>query len=235
MNIIPAIDIIKGKCVRLYKGDYSQQTEYESSAQKMTKYFSNCRADKIHLIDLDAAKEKKLVNLETVKMVCETSEIPVEYGGGIRSSNDVEQLFELGVSQVIIGSLAVTKPDLIERWIQKYGEEKIIVAVDALDGEVKISAWEEGGKTKTTDLIQKTIRIGAKTINYTDISRDGTLSSPNFEVYQQLVDQYPDVKIVASGGVSSSEDLDQLRNIGVDGVIIGKALYEGNINLNEIC
>jgi phosphoribosylformimino-5-aminoimidazole carboxamide ribotide isomerase len=235
MKIMPAIDIIGGKCVRLLKGDYAEQTNYEKSPVEMARYFESCGADRIHVVDLDGARQKKLVNVESVAEICRAVSIPVEFGGGIRTQDDIDALFKLGVSEVIFGSLAVKNPTLLTKFLEVFGSDRIIIAIDALNGVPKVSGWQEGSNLSVKELIDRMESIGVKTINYTDISRDGTLSSPNFEVYQQLLKKYPDLNFVASGGVSSKEDVEKLEKIGVYGVIIGKVLYEGTLNLLEIC
>ena len=235
MKIIPAIDIIDGKCVRLLKGDYSQMTHYEPTPVQMALEFEQAGADKIHLVDLDGAREKKIVNIASIQSVCAAVKIPVEVGGGIRSREDIAMLLQAGVAQVIIGSLAVKDPDLVAQFISEFGSEKIIIGIDALDGIVKVSGWLEGSSLTTDQLIEGMIKIGVRNITVTDISRDGTLTSPNFQMVVDLVKKYSWLNIVSSGGVSSAADVERLKTTGVSGVIIGKALYEGHINLKELC
>lgn len=235
MEIIPAIDIIGGKCARLLKGDYEKQSIYEKTPVEMAKYFESCKADRIHVVDLDGAINKKLTNGKVIAEICEAVTIPVEVGGGVRTKDDIKTLFSLGVRSVVIGSLAVSNSDIVEQFIRSFGSEGIIIGIDVLNGTPRISGWVEDSELSIEELIEKMINIGVTIINYTDISRDGTLTSPNFEKYSELLKSYPKLKIVASGGVSSLEDVQKLRDIGVAGVIIGKAIYENKINLRELC
>ncbi|MDP3976017.1 MAG: 1-(5-phosphoribosyl)-5-[(5-phosphoribosylamino)methylideneamino]imidazole-4-carboxamide isomerase [bacterium] len=235
MLIIPAIDIIDGQCVRLLKGDYDRQTTYSKTPVEMAKYFESCGADKIHFVDLNGARACRLINVETIADVCRSVSIPVEVGGGIRTVENIQNLFNLGVSQVVIGSLAVENPELLKGFLRQFGSEKIIVGIDVLNGIPRVSGWREGSSVTVDELLQGLAQAGVRTITSTDISRDGTLSSPNFEQYEYLVQTYPQLNIVASGGVSCPEDVRKLEEIGVAGVIIGKAIYEGKINLQQLC
>ena len=234
MQIIPALDIMDGKCVRLRKGDYSQQTSYHVDPIEIAQEFVEIGATKLHLVDLDGAKAKQLINLKTIESICQTISIPVEVGGGIRTQEGIECLFSLGASEVIIGSLSVTNPEQVGSFLRQYGAEKIIVAIDLLNGEPRISGWLEAGGQTTDQLIQRLQSIGLKTLIVTDIDRDGTLSSPNFELYEGLIQKYPDLDIIASGGVSSITDLKRLPSLGVKGCILGKSLYEGTIKLTKL-
>ncbi len=231
MKLIPAIDIMDGKCVRLLKGDYSAKTEYSEKPENMAKVFENSGADKIHVVDLDGAKAKKLINLRTIRAICSAVSIPVEVGGGIRTGKDIQKLLDLGVAQVIIGSLAVQEPEKITDFVKKFGADRIQIGIDVMNGIPKISGWMEDTDTTLEDLISDMASRGAKNFIITDISRDGTLTGPNFKLYQDLISKFPKLFFTASGGVSSKKDIDELRKIGILGAIIGKALYENKLDL----
>lgn len=229
MLIIPAIDIINGKCVRLTKGDYNAVTEYAENPAEVARYFEQQGAKKIHVVDLDGAKTKKMVNLAAIKYICQSVQIPVQAGGGIRTKQDLKTLFELGISQAIIGSLAVTDPDRVTSFIQQFGTDRIQVSIDVMNGVAKISGWVDDTKASLNGLIADMTKRGVTTFIVTDIARDGTLTSPNFTLYKDLIAKFPKLFFIASGGVSSKSDIDELRKIGVSGAVIGKALYENKI------
>jgi len=234
MTIIPAIDIIGGKCVRLTQGDYSQKKEYHNSPLEMAKRFEGVGIERLHLVDLDGAKTKKIVNLEVLKSISEGTSLKVDFGGGVQSDYDINLAFESGAHQVTGGSIAVKNPDLFQSWIASFGGEKIILGADAKDRKIAISGWEE---TTSMDLIDFIKSYHAKGIQYvicTDVAKDGLLQGPSIELYKDILNDIPGIKLIASGGVANVKDLEELQKIGVYGTIVGKAYYEGKISLEEL-
>lgn len=229
MNIIPAIDIMNGKCVRLTKGDYNTVTEYADDPTQMAKIFERSGAKKLHVVDLDGAKAKKIANLTAIKAISDSVQIPIQFGGGIRTEDDLKTLFGIGVSEIIIGSLAITDPARVGSFVQQFGADRIQVSIDVLNGKPKISGWLEESSVRLEGLIADMSARGITRYVITDISRDGTLSGPNFSLYQDLIGRLPNLSFTASGGVSSIDDLEALQQIGVFSVIIGKAVYENKI------
>lgn len=235
MDIIPAIDIIDGKCVRLFKGDYNEKKIYHSSPADQAKIFEDQGADVIHVVDLDGAKAKTLVNRESIEAIRKRVSVPIEVGGGIRDIESARSLFDIGVDRVILGTIAVENPELVQSLIREFGVEKIVLGIDAKQGKVAVNGWEESTELEMIDFAEKMVNdYGVKWIIYTDIFRDGTLTHPNFDDYDRLVNVLPDAHIIASGGVSKVSHIDTLRDIGVAGVIIGKALYERKFRLTDI-
>ena len=234
MYIIPAIDIIGGKCVRLTQGDYNQKKEYHDSPLEMAKRFEDAGIKRLHLVDLDGAKAKKIINKEVLSSVTSGTSLKVDFGGGVQSDEDIALAFELGAHQLTGGSIAVKNPMLFESWIAKYGGEKIILGADAKDRKIAISGWEE---TTSMDLIDFIKDYHAKGISYvicTDVAKDGLLQGPSVDLYKEILQEIPNIKLIASGGVSSVKDLEELQKTGVYGTIVGKAYYEGRISLEEL-
>lgn len=234
MYIIPAIDTIDGKCVRLTQGDYNQKKEYHDSPLEMAKRFEDAGIKRLHLVDLDGAKAKKIINSDVLKSIASGTSLQVDFGGGVQSDEDIALAFELGAHQLTGGSIAVKNPTLFESWIAKYGGEKIILGADAKDRKIAISGWEE---TTSMDLIDFIKDYHAKGINYvicTDVAKDGLLQGPSVDLYKEIMQEIPNIKLIASGGVSSIKDLEELQKTGVYGAIIGKAYYEGRISLEEL-
>lgn len=234
MKIIPAIDIIGGKCVRLTQGDYSQKKEYHDSPLEMAKRFEGVGIERLHLVDLDGAKAKKIINLEVLKSIVGGTSLQVDFGGGIQSDYDINLAFESGAYQVTGGSIAVKNPFLFESWITNFGGEKIILGADAKDRKIAISGWEE---TTSMDLIEFIKSYQTKGIQYvicTDVAKDGLLQGPSLELYKDILAEISGIKLIASGGVAGTKDLEELQKIGVYGTIVGKAYYEGRISLEEL-
>lgn len=234
MQIIPAIDIIGGKCVRLTQGDYGQKKEYHDSPLEMAKRFEDAGIKRLHLVDLDGAKEKKIVNKEVLKSVVAGTSLQVDFGGGIQSDEDITLAFELGAFQVTGGSIAVKNPVLFESWIQKFGGEKIILGADAKDRKIAISGWEETTSVDLIDFIKEYQKKGISYVICTDVAKDGLLQGPSLELYTDILAEIPGIKLIASGGVSKIEDLEALQKVGVYGAIVGKAYYEGRITLDQL-
>ena len=231
MQIIPAIDLRNGKCVRLHQGDYAQQTIFaEEPAAVALRWYSQ-GAQWLHVVDLDGAAAGKLVNIEVVKEIIKESGLAVELGGGIRREDTAEKLLRQGISRVILGTVAIEDPELVKRLCQKYGEA-IIVGLDARDGKIAIHGWQKDTVITALELSRVMVDAGVRRFIYTDIKRDGTLTEPNFDMTGKLLAEV-DVPIIASGGITKLEHLHKLKQLGVEGAIIGKALYTGDINLQE--
>lgn len=234
MIIFPAIDIRGGKCVRLTKGDFSQETVFSDRPQEMAKKWAEQGAKYLHVVDLDGALAGKPANLEAIKEIIAAVSIPIELGGGIRTMENIEMLLALGVERVILGSVAVKNPELVKAACAKFGE-RIVVGIDAKDGIVAVEGWGVSGDVKAEKLAQQMAAVGVKHIIYTDISRDGTLSGVNVEATAILAKE-SGIKVIASGGVSSIEDIIKVKKaeaFGIEGVIVGKAIYTGSLDLGQ--
>jgi phosphoribosylformimino-5-aminoimidazole carboxamide ribotide isomerase len=234
MRIIPAIDIIDGKCVRLTQGDYAKMKVYRQDPVDVAKEFEDADLEYLHLIDLDGAKKGKVVNWKVIEEIQSKTALLVDFGGGVKSTEDVESLIDLGINQINVGSLAVKQPDLFKEWLHAYGAENFILSADVNGNEVMINGWIENSTLLLTDLVNTFLVDGLEYLCCTDIKTDGMLSGPNFELYKNLRTQFPALKLIASGGISSLEDLDDLYNLKVDGAIVGKAIYENKITLHEL-
>lgn len=231
MNIIPAIDLIDGKAVRLQKGDYDKVTVYSDSPEKVARYFQDCGAKFLHVVDLDGAKSGRADNRETIKKILEASELSVEVGGGIRSMEVINTYAELGVGRIILGTAAITDPKLLEAAVTEYGD-RITVGVDIKDGMVAIKGWTELSGVSCEDFCRRLEKIGVKSVICTDISKDGMMSGTNLELYKMLSENFS-INIIASGGVSTLEDVRALKKMELYGAILGKAIYTGAISLAD--
>ena len=234
MVIFPAIDIRGGKCVRLFKGDFAQETVFSDKPEEMAAKWEAQGGKFLHLVDLDGALAGRSVNLAVVKRIVDTVKIPVELGGGIRTMENIDEVLSMGVQRVILGSVAVKNPALVKEACQKYGD-RVVVGIDAKDGIVAVDGWGVSGDVEVTVLAKEMAKAGVKTIIYTDISRDGTLSGVNVEATARLARE-SGVKIVASGGVKSLDDIEALlpyEKDGIEGVIVGKSIYTGSLDLQE--
>jgi phosphoribosylformimino-5-aminoimidazole carboxamide ribotide isomerase len=234
MTIIPAIDIINGKCVRLTKGDYAQQKVYNENPVEVAKEFAGAGLQRLHIVDLDGAKAGKIVNLAVLEAIAAATNLVIDFGGGIKNINDVGNVFSAGASIATIGSLAVKHPEVVEEWLMEFGADKFLIGADVLDGKIKIGGWLEDSGLDIFDFIGKMIGLGATNIFCTDISKDGVMEGPSVELYKQIMEQHPEINLIASGGVSNIEDVMELKAIGCTGAIIGKAIYEGNITLQQL-
>lgn len=231
MNIIPAIDLIDGKAVRLQKGDYDKVTVYSDSPEKVARYFQDCGAKFLHVVDLDGAKSGRADNRETIKKILEASELSVEVGGGIRSMEVINTYAELGVDRIILGTAAITDPKLLEAAVAEYGD-RITIGVDIKDGMVAIKGWTEVSGVSCEDFCRRLEKIGVKSVICTDISKDGMMSGTNLELYKMLSENFS-INIIASGGVSTLEDVRALKQMELYGAILGKAIYTGAISLAD--
>lgn len=232
MQLYPAIDLKDGKCVRLRQGEFKDVTVYSEEPYKVAKYFEDMGASFIHLVDLDGALAGKAVNEDTIKKIVKEVTIPCELGGGIRTLEDIERVLSYGIYRVIIGTKAVNEPEFVKAAVEKFGAEHIVVGVDAKDGMVAIQGWEQVSSITALDLCLKMKSYGVRTIVYTDIAKDGMLSGPNVAMTKELTDK-TGLNIVASGGMSSMQDLTNLDEAGIKGAIIGKAIYENKIDIKE--
>ena len=234
IELIPAIDIIGGQCVRLTKGDYDQKTVYRDSPAEVAKEFEQIGFKRLHVVDLDGAKSKHIVNSEVLRRVTTDTQLFVDFGGGIKTDEDIEKAFAAGASMVTIGSIAVTDPDLFMGWLEKYGAEHIILGADVRHGKISINGWKEDSAEDLLPFLKKYVDAGVKNVLCTEISKDGTLTGPAIELYQSIMAAYPGLHLIASGGVSSIDDIKALEAAGIPAVVFGKAIYEGKINLNEL-
>ena len=233
IELIPAIDIIDGKCVRLTKGDYDQKTVYGNPID-MAKEFERIGYNRLHVVDLDGAKSKHIVNDAVLSAITSETNLTVDFGGGIKTDEDLEKAFAAGASMVTVGSIAVTNPDLFMGWLEKYGAEKMILGADVRHGKISINGWKEDSDEDLLSFLEKYVNAGVKNVLCTEISKDGTLSGPAINLYRQVMDAYPALHLIASGGVSSKEDIIALDAAGIPAVVFGKAIYEGKINLKEL-
>ena len=236
MLLIPAIDLKNGRCVRLLQGEAAAETVYSDDPASMARSFEDAGAKRLHLVDLDGAFKGKGANLVSIRSILKNISIPVQLGGGLRNAENIEKMFELGVSSVIVGTMAVKNPDVLEEVIQRFTGEKVILGIDARDRKVSIEGWQEGTEIDDVEFALRWKKLGIQRIVFTDIARDGMLSGPNLEALGDFA-RRTGLKIVASGGVSSMEDLELLKTLEVDGVdqvISGKAIYEGKLDLKEI-
>ncbi|MEO7801018.1 MAG: 1-(5-phosphoribosyl)-5-[(5-phosphoribosylamino)methylideneamino]imidazole-4-carboxamide isomerase [Ginsengibacter sp.] len=232
--IIPAIDVIDGKCVRLTEGDYSTGKVYYSNPLEAAKRFEDAGFKRLHMVDLDGAKSGNIKNLATLETVAGKTKMVIDFSGGIKTSEDIVNVFGAGAALISIGSVAVKNPGLLQQWIAKFGVEKFLVGADVLDENIKISGWLKDGGITINDFIRSMLAIGIKTIFCTDISKDGKMAGPSIDLYKDLLTQFTDLNLIASGGVNTLDDIIELRRIGCKGVIVGKAIYEGTITLEDL-
>ncbi len=235
MRIIPAIDIIDGKCVRLSKGDYATKKVYNEYPLEVAKQFEDAGIQYLHLVDLDGAKSKHIVNYKVLETIANKTNLTIDFGGGLKTDEDLRIAFESGASQITGGSIAVKDPSVFKSWLQQYGTDRIILGADAKDEKVAVSGWLEESEEELIPFIQQYQSEGITYVICTDISKDGMLKGPAFELYQRiLAHSLKGLKLIASGGISQFSEIPKLADIGCEGVIIGKAIYEGRIQLKEL-
>lgn len=234
IELIPAIDIIDGKCVRLTKGDYGQKKVYNDDPVAQAKEFEKLGMKRLHVVDLDGAKAKHVVNVDVLRGITAATGLKVDFGGGIKSDDDIEKAFAAGASQVTIGSIAVSQPDTFMRWLDRYGADKVILGADVRNGLVSINGWKEDTSEKLLPFLARYVEAGVKNVLCTEISRDGTLSGPSTDLYREVMEAFPGIHLIASGGVGRNEDIIELDEAGIPAVVFGKAWYEGKINLEEL-
>ncbi|MGD1889065.1 MAG: 1-(5-phosphoribosyl)-5-[(5-phosphoribosylamino)methylideneamino]imidazole-4-carboxamide isomerase [Cyclobacteriaceae bacterium] len=234
MEIIPAIDIIGGKCVRLTQGDYDQKKEYNQSPLEVAQQLEDHGICRLHLVDLDGAKQKHVVNLNVLESIATQTQLHIDFGGGVQSDKDLQRVFDAGAQQVTGGTIAVRQPDTFLNWLEQHGNDKIILGADAKDRKIAVHGWQEQTEWEVLGFINHYHTKGIKYIICTDVAKDGLLQGPSLKLYQDILQELPEIKLIASGGVTTVDDLYQLKEAGLYGVIIGKALLEGRIKLTEL-
>jgi phosphoribosylformimino-5-aminoimidazole carboxamide ribotide isomerase len=234
MRIIPAIDIIDGKCVRLEKGDYGTKKIYNENPLEVAKQFEDSGIQYLHLVDLDGARSNKIINYKILEAIASKTKLKIDFGGGLKANADIEIAFESGASQITGGSIAIKNPSLFQEWIKKYGSEKVILGADANNQKIAISGWLEESEQDIIPFIQDYQKQGIQYVISTDIAKDGMLNGPSFELYEAILKQTSKLKLIASGGISTFDELPKLKELGCEGVIIGKAIYENRITLKQL-
>jgi phosphoribosylformimino-5-aminoimidazole carboxamide ribotide isomerase len=234
MRIIPAIDIIDGKCVRLSKGDYNTTKIYNENPLEVAKAFEAHGIQYLHLVDLDGAKSSQIINHKVLEQIASKTTLKIDFGGGLKSDDDLRIAFECGANQITGGSIAVKNPSLFKNWISKYGAEKIILGADANNEKIAVSGWLEESEEELIPFIKSYQREGIKYVICTDIAKDGMLEGPSFELYSKILEEVKEIKLIASGGISAFEELPKLAELGCEGIIIGKAIYENRISLKQL-
>ena len=234
IELIPAIDIINGQCVRLTKGDYKQKKVYHDDPVAVAKDFESLGFRRLHIVDLDGAESKHIVNDAVLRGITSATSLTVDFGGGIKTEEDIEKAFEAGAAMVTIGSVAVTDPDLFIGWLKKYGPEKLILGADVRNGMISINGWKEDSSEHLLPFLRKYIDAGVVNVLCTEISKDGTLQGPAVALYKEVMANYPQLHLIASGGVSRQEDIEELEREGIPAVVFGKAIYEGRIDLKSL-
>ena len=234
IELVPAIDSIDGQCVRLTKGDYAQKTVYSASPAAVAKEFEALGFKRLHVVDLDGARSKHIVNDAVLKAITTETSLIVDFGGGIKTDEDIEKAFASGAAMVTVGSIAVTRPDLFIGWLSRYGAERMILGADVRQGKISINGWKEDSTEDLLPFLSRYIDAGVRNVLCTEISKDGTLAGPALQLYRTVIDAYPGLHLIASGGVSSIDDIRALDEAGIPSVVFGKAIYEGRINLKEL-
>lgn len=234
LTIIPAIDIIDGKCVRLSKGDYGQKKVYNENPLEIAKMFESHGIVRLHLVDLDGAKEKHVVNWKVLEKIAGNTSLEIDFGGGIKSDEDLKIVFENGASLATVGSVAAKEPELFNHWIEQLGADKFILGADVDDGKIAVSGWLEVTDIELDDFLKGYLDKDIRQVLCTDISKDGMLQGTSLELYQHLMETFPDMYLIASGGITHIDELNKLAEAKVPAAIIGKAIYEGRITLEEI-
>lgn len=234
IEIIPAIDLIDGKCVRLSQGDYTKKTVYNENPLKVAKEFEAAGIKRLHLVDLDGAKAGKIKNLSVLEKIASKTKLLIDFGGGVKTNEDFQSVLNAGAIYVAVGSVAVKQPEIFNKWIKEFGADKILLGTDVKNNKLSVSAWTETTEIDIFDFLESKIKQGIKTVFSTDISKDGMLAGPAIDLYKEIHKQFPKLKLIASGGVSKMEDVYAVEKAGCSGVIIGKAIYEGKISINEL-
>ena len=234
IELIPAIDIIDGKCVRLTQGDYESKKVYNENPLEIAKMFEGCGLTRLHVVDLDGAREGRIINYKTLNHIASKTSLVIDFGGGLKCDKDLEIAFESGAQMVTGGSIAVKSPDLFYEWLKRYGSDRIILGADAKDEKIAISGWQEATTKDLIPFIEEFHKHGIKNVICTDISCDGMLQGPSTELYKKIRETLPEIYLVASGGISSVKDIELLDKAGIPAVIFGKAIYEGRITLKEL-
>ena len=234
IELIPAIDLIDGKCVRLTKGEYDSKKIYNEDPVAQAREFEALGFKRLHVVDLDGAKSKHVVNDDVLRRITEATSLTVDFGGGIKTEEDIEKAFNAGAAMVTVGSIAVTKPELFMGWMKKYGAERMILGADVRQGKVSINGWLEDSEEDLLPFLKKYVDRGVKNVLCTEISKDGTLQGPATELYVEIMKAYPKLHLIASGGVASNKDIEELDAKGIPAVVFGKAYYEGKIKVEGL-
>ena len=234
MQIIPAIDIIDGKCVRLTQGDYAQKTIYNENPLEVALEFESIGITRLHLVDLDGAKFGKVVNYKVLEKIASKTKLSIDFGGGIKTDDDIETVYNYGADLATVGSIAVKNKELFFSWVKKYGAEKLFLGADVKNEKIAVGGWLETTNVSIYDFIEENLTEGIKYVFCTDISKDGLLQGPSIDLYKNMLSKFPSLNLTASGGVSKLDDLVELKNIGCSSAIVGKAIYEGRITMNEL-
>lgn len=234
IELIPAIDLIDGKCVRLTKGEYDSKKIYNEDPVAQAMEFERLGFKRLHVVDLDGAKSKHIVNDTVLRGITANTGLTVDFGGGIKTEEDIEKAFAAGASMVTLGSIAVTNPALCEKWLKTYGAEKIILGADVRNGMISINGWKEDSAEELIPFLKRYVDMGVRNVLCTEISKDGTLAGPATEIYRRIMTEYPSLHLIASGGVSCNKDIVNLEAAGIPAVVFGKAYYEGRIRINEL-
>ena len=234
MLLIPAIDIIGGQCVRLTKGDYDQKTVYDEDPVEVARRMESLGFRRLHVVDLDGARSKHVVNLDTLRRITAETNLVVDFGGGVKTEEDMRKVLDAGADMVTVGSIAVTAPETVMQWLQAFGAERIVLGADVKNGLISINGWKEESALELRPFLDSYMRQGIRHVLCTDISKDGMLQGPATPLYQTIMQAHPDCQLIASGGVSSIEDIRALSAAGIPAVVFGKAIYEGRINLSEL-
>ena len=234
IEIIPAIDMIEGKCVRLTKGDYAQKKVYNDSPLEVAKMFESMGIRRLHLVDLDGAKSKHVVNDKVLRDICRETHLIVDFGGGIKSEADLEKVFDAGAAMATAGSIAATDRETVYSWIERYEADRLVLGADVREGKISINGWQEDSDIDLMTFLEDYLSRGIRNVLCTDISKDGMLQGPNIDLYRSIMERFPQCHLIASGGVSSNDDIKALDGAGIPAVVFGKAFYEGRINIEEL-
>lgn len=234
IELIPAIDVIDGKCVRLSQGEYDSKKIYNENPLEVAKEFEAHGLKRLHVVDLDGAASKHVVNYRTLELLAEHTSLVIDFGGGIKTDDDLRIAFNSGAQMVTVGSVAVKEPALFEKWLDKYGSERVILGADTKNGKIAVNGWKEESQTELMPFLGQYIEKGVTKVLCTDISCDGMLQGPSTALYRHIMEAYPDLYLIASGGVACTDDIRKLEEAGIPAVVFGKALYEGRISLKEL-
>ncbi len=234
IELIPAIDLIGGQCVRLTKGDYDCRKVYSDNPVEVARHFEEIGFKRLHIVDLDGAKSKHVVNIDVLRAITLQTSLCIDFGGGIKTDDDLKKVFDAGADMVTVGSVAVTEPMLFMRWLETYGADKLILGADVRHGRVSINGWMEDSSEELLSFLKKYVDMGVQNVLCTEISKDGTMQGPATNLYRQIMEAYPQLHLIASGGVSCNEDIKELEANGIPSVVFGKAFYEGKIRIEEL-
>jgi phosphoribosylformimino-5-aminoimidazole carboxamide ribotide isomerase len=234
IELIPAIDLINGQCVRLTQGDYLQKKVYAEHPEEVAKHFDSMGFKRLHVVDLDGAKSQHIVNESVLSAITSATHLKVDFGGGIKSDEDIQKAFDHGAAMVTIGSIAVTNPNLFFKWLERYGSDHLILGADVRKGKISIHGWKDDSGEDLLPFLKKFVDRGVQNVLCTDISKDGMLEGPDIQLYQQIITEFPQLHLIASGGVADKKDIEALAKARIPAVVFGKSIYEGRIDLKQI-